>query len=276
MSGNELQNLEEIISQVVLRLLQERGVRVNGSSTRQQDGLAPNSLMRQPGSVKIGNAVQLGRGTAIEGVEVAGRILVAVCCEECLNDQARTALDALHAAHFEITQPAEDELKQRVPRERLIAEHDVVLLPAVGDDDAAKMALGIFDEPVARTALSAIALGKPLIAALHAPYDEALKTRSPLLKRMFEGHRRALASYGFEIVPATQLVPIITARFGTQSNALNGGGAVKPAGNGKKQLITAQDIDQLARKGQPLQLPAGALITPLARDRARELGLDIQ
>lgn len=253
---SDLENLQDIISQIVLRVLQERGVNLPTSNGVGQ------SLARSAGNGAL--------------APTRGRILVAVCCDECLSDPARAALDELKAAHFELMQPAEEELKKRAPREQLVAAHDLVLLPAVGDDDAAKMALGLFDEPVARTALAALASGKPLVAALHKPYEEALKTRSPLLKRMFDGHQRALQGYGFEIVSANQLATVISSRYGAPSSALPNGSSASNGSNGKKQLITAQDIDRYARSGQPLSLPPGALITPLARDRARELGLNIE
>lgn len=254
---SELENLQDIIGQIVLRVLQERGIAIPGATGQ--------ALARSAGNGELSRT------------PARGRILVAVCCDECLSDTARAALDELKAARFELTQPAEEELKKRAPREQLVAAHDLILLPAVGDDDAAKMALGLFDEPVARTALAAIAVGKPLMAALHTPYGEALKTRSPLLKRMFDGHQRALQGYGFEIVPANQLATAISSRYGASSSAPpNGSSPAIPGSNGKKQLITAQDIDRYARSGQLLRLPPGALITPLARDRARELGLNIE
>src|SRR5690606_19994610 len=103
------------------------------------------------------------------------RLLVAICCGECLNPQAQAALDALERAGFELIQPEESEFKKREPREKLVASVDGVLLPSIGDDDAAKMASGIFDEPVSRVALSALATGKPLFAALHSPYAAQIK-----------------------------------------------------------------------------------------------------
>jgi hypothetical protein len=55
-----------------------------------------------------------------------------------------------------------------------------------------------------------------------------------------------------------------------------GNGSTAPAmSGGKKQLVTVKEIDEAARSGQRLQLPPGALITPLARDRARELGIQL-
>ena len=205
----------------------------------------------------------------------AARVLVAVCCDECLSPEATAALNELKAANFALNQPEESAFKKRAEREQLIEQSDVVLLPAVGDDDAAKMALGIFDEPVARVALSAIASGKPLIAALNAPYDAALQKNSPTLRRVFEGYRRALQTYGFEIVEYSGLASAVRV-YGISGDGSTPALQNTAANGGRKQLITAQDVDAAARNGNRMKLPAGAIVTPLARDRARELGLNIE
>jgi hypothetical protein len=45
-----------------------------------------------------------------------------------------------------------------------------------------------------------------------------------------------------------------------------------PAPAGRRPLLTERDVLRLASSGEPL--PANALLTPSARDRARALGLD--
>ena len=47
--------------------------------------------------------------------------------------------------------------------------------------------------------------------------------------------------------------------------------AVHPRGAARRMLVTERDVARLAAAGQPI--PAGALLTPSARDRARALGL---
>jgi len=235
MNSSETQEFEAIVRAIVARVLQQQG---------------ETPVVAKP----------------------ATRVLVAVCCDECLNPAAMAALNELKAANFALHQPEESAFKKRAEREALVERSDVVLLPAVGDDDAAKMALGIFDEPVARVALSALALGKPLVVAMHSPYDDALKRNSPTLRRVFEGYRRALTGYGFEIVEYAGLAAAVRAHAPAQNGEAP---AVAAPSGGRKQLVTAGDIEAAAKAGKSLQLPAGAIVTPLARDRARELGLEI-
>lgn len=201
---------------------------------------------------------------------VAGHVLVAVCCGDCLRPETQAALDELRRAGFVLIEPGAHELKDKATRERLISKSDAILLPAVGDDDAAKMALGIFDEPVARTALAALSLGKPLIAAMHSPYDAALKVRVPVLRAVWEGYRRTLSSFGFNVVEAAEIAATVQSQIAPRAATSQ---APKPAANGRRAVVTAEDIDRASRDGKMFQSPPGALITPLARDRARELGV---
>src|SRR5690242_5166916 len=120
MNGSELQDLEAIIGDIVRRDLQEKA--------------------------RAGNSTP---SSALSAAPV-GRVLVAVCCDDCLNDDSKAAIAELRNARFDVQQPAEEEFKKRASREKWVSSSDIVVMPAVGDDDAAKMALGIFDEPVAR------------------------------------------------------------------------------------------------------------------------------
>lgn len=204
----------------------------------------------------------------------AKQILVAVCCNECLRPEATAALEELKSAGFVLIEPGPHEFKERATRERLVAKSDLVLLPSMGDDDAAKMALGIFDEPASRVALSALALGKPLLASPHSPYDGALKARSPVLFNLWQGYRKTLENFGFEIVESSAIAGAAQAHLTTKTeNKATNMSASAPAG--KRRVITAQEIEAAAQSGKRFDVPPGALVTPLARDRARELGVTI-
>lgn len=45
---------------------------------------------------------------------------------------------------------------------------------------------------------------------------------------------------------------------------------------GKSMVITERDLANYSPKDQPIVLPKGSIITPLAKDRARELGIKIE
>lgn len=214
-----------------------------------------------------------GVGAPLAAPSTAGRVLVGICCDGCLSDTARAAVDGLGGAGYAVSRPAEEEFKKRAWRDAQVAAHDVILLPAVCYDLAAKMAMGIFDEPVALLAMSALAQGKPVIATVNTHYDDGLKAHSPVLRRLFEGHRRQLGSYGIEVVPAEDMLAAVQGHCG---GAIAKANPVAKSGGGKRRLVTAEDIEGAHRNGKKLSFPAGSLVTPLARDRAKELGLEIE
>ena len=206
----------------------------------------------------------------VETKPKAKQILVAVCCGECLRPEATTALEELKRAGFVLVEPGPHELKERETRERLVSKSDLILLPSMGDDDAAKMALGIFDEPTARVALSALALGKPLLASPHSPYDSALKARSPVLFNLWQGYRKTLENFGFQIVEATAITGEAQAHLAPKTES-----AKTTIASGKRRVITAEDVEAAAQNGKLVDVPLGSVITPLARDRARDLGVKL-
>jgi hypothetical protein len=240
MSDNQTAQLEKLIRDAVLRILQEQGT--------------TPAAKPEPAAKPV------------------ARLLVGICCGDCLNEGAKSALEALRRAGFELIQPEESEFKKRAPREKLVASVDGVLLPSIGDDDAGKMANGIFDEPVARLALSAIATGKPLFAALHSPYAKEIKTRAPQLSRVWEGHKTSLESFGFRIAEYDALPDLVRGEYIVSTCPVVTSGEVVKG----KALITAREVEAAAKNGASLKLPPGAIVTPLARDRAKELNVKMK
>lgn len=240
-------NLEAIIRAVVVRVLTEK----------------QNSLSATP------------------SIPPVAKLLVGVCCGECVNDNAQLALEDLRRAGVALNQPDETAFKKKLDREKLVAEHDGVLLPSLGDDDAAKMAMGIFDESVARLALTALASDKPVWAAIHSPYETAIKKRAPQLHRVWEGHRRLLESYGIQVVDYSQLTVTVQNALTPSLRATRRPEGTRPQTGegpgvrGKRVLISVKEVEAAAQNGAALRLPAGAIVTPLARDRAKELNVKI-
>lgn len=239
--------LQDLIRNTVQAVLSEKG-RAVSSPTAAADSASIASIEQKP---------------------KAKQILVAVCCGECLRPEATASLEELKRAGIVLVEPGPHELKERATRERLVAKSDLVLLPSMGDDDAAKIALGIFDEPTARVALSALALGKPLLAASHSPYDEALKTRSPVLFNLWQGYRKTLENFGFQIVEATAITSATQAHLSPKNEVQK-----TTSNSGKRRVITAQEVEAAAQNGKRVDA-SGAVITPLARDRARDLGVKL-
>jgi hypothetical protein len=193
-----------------------------------------------------------------------GRVLIAVCCEACIGD-ARGQFDELQSSGVEITLPREDDLRLTTQRDELVNNCDVLVLPSINDAETGKIALGLFDEPHLRLVQAALAFGKPVLAALYTPYDAALKRNNPRLLRLYDDYRRALGGLNIDVVEQAQIAAQVRAR-------LNVATPRTPSTRGKK-LITARDVEEMARQQSTPSLAPGAIITPLARDRAKELNV---
>lgn len=216
-------------------------------------------------------SVSSARRLAAPSPPPRAKLLVAVCCRECLGEAARTALRELERAGFELREREAGDLEKCALRDEWVAGHDGVLLPALGDDDLGKMAVGIFDTPVLRTALAALAGGKPVFGVEYSRYAAGIKTRLPQLHRWWENHRRAVEGLGLRFAEYSSLGETIGTAFAFPATPV-----VRPVESVRstgRVLITAQDVEDAARLGASLRLGANALVTPLARDRAKELNV---
>lgn len=241
MSPHELEKLEATVRAVVMRVLSEHA-----------------SSDRTPASPARAN------------------LLVAVCCNDCVNDQSRAALAELQKAQFELCQPDESAFKKKREREVLLERFDGLLLPSLGDDDAAKMANGIFDEPVARLTLNALAQGKPVWAMIHAPYQNQIRQHAPQLYRLWLNHRKVLEGFGIQIIEYSRAAQVIGECFSqTTPRNVDEPSTLPVAAHGKKVLVSVKEIEAAAKNGASIKLPVDAIVTPLARDRAKELNVKL-
>ncbi len=206
-------------------------------------------------------------GSSLGVAAPRGKVLIAVCCEACIGD-ARAQFDELQNGGVEVVLPREDDLKLTTGRDALVNDCDVLVLPSISDAETGKIALGLFDEPHLRLVQAALAFNKPVLASLYSPYDDGLKKNAPLLLRLYDGYRRALGGLGIEVVEQNEIAVQVRGLLNfapSQSTAL--------PGNEGRKLITASDVEEMARNGNTAS--PGAIITPLARDRAKELGITL-
>ena len=226
--------------------------------------MSQNELQKLIESI-VARVVAEREGSSLAVAALHGRVLVAVCCEACIGD-ARAQFDELQNGGVEVVLPREDDLKLTAGRDALVNDCDVLVLPSISDAETGKIALGLFDEPHLRLVQAALAFNKPVLASLYSPYDDGLKKNAPLLLRLYDGYRRALGGLGIEAIEQDEIVAQVRGLLNfapSQSTA--------PSGNEGKKLITASDVEAMARNGSTAA--QGAIITPLARDRAKELGI---
>lgn len=199
----------------------------------------------------------------------AASLLVAVCCSDCLNEATQKELDKIEQQQIKIHIEEADELEEAADIKSLIAPYPVTFFPALSENAIAKIANGIFDEPLGRLLLETLKQGKPLFAVAPGNCAEV----SPNLFRLRQSHRQKLEQFGIRWVERKDISKVLLSALPKNTNS----NASAAKNNSQKKLITAQDVDEAARQGrQKLQLPYRCIITPLAKDRARELKVVIE
>lgn len=199
-------------------------------------------------------------------------ILVAVCCSDCLTDDVKTNLQKIEEKLIKIQIEEADELEESAIISDLITPHQITFFPALSENVIAKAASGIFDEPLSRLLLQAIEQGKPIIAIAPATSPD-LRKNSPALFRLRQTHRQKLEQFGVRWITQKDISKVLLSAL--PKSTFND--APPQIHSGNKQLLTAEDIEKAAKAGKSkLQLPYRSIITPLARDRARDLNVLIE
>jgi hypothetical protein len=131
--------------------------------------------------------------------------------------------------------------------------------------------LGAGGLPAAGAAIAGLSAGLPVFC--EASTFERIRRHSsrlsPGLVRALEESWRAVASYGIEFGGAPDLTSFLERL---------GGGQPKPVTKtGGRDVVTTEDVDTAQRNGQKeLLVGMGAIVTPLARQRAAELGIEVK
>ncbi|SMC34701.1 flavoprotein [Sporomusa malonica] len=157
---------------------------------------------------------------------------------------------------------------------------DIVLVPVLTQNTAAKLAYTLSDTMVSTLIFQALMLGKPVIAAQNAadPEDgwriqKSMEKASPALKAALRGNLNKLETYGIQLAPVASLaekakkvlIPVIKPQA-VQS----------PEKVSKRKVIDADTVRRAAQSGAAaLSVPQGTIITPLARDIAKECNIEI-
>jgi len=205
-------------------------------------------------------------------VLLSAPILIAVCCSDCLNQSIKDELKIIEEKQIKIHIEEADEWDDSVDLSELITTPQVILFPALSENVIAKAANGIFDEPLSRLLLEAIEQSKPFYA-IAPEVNGNLRQNSPTLFRLHQSYRQKLESFGVRWITQKDISKVLLSAL-PKSTFTN----ISPVQNiAQKQLITATDIETAVREGKrKIQLPYRSIITPLARDRAKDLGVVIE
>lgn len=147
---------------------------------------------------------------------------------------------------------------------------EAVVLPVLRLEVLSRIALLLSDIPAAAAAISAVMQGVPVLASAHEV--DQLKRSSgrlpgPFLS-LFHQHLRTVEGMGVQVLESVTLLQ----RLGMSRV----GGGAATAGKGR-DVITVSDLEAAARAGQKsLQVLPGTIVTPLAREKAAQMGIEVQ
>ncbi len=168
---------------------------------------------------------------------------------------------------------------------KLLRDADFVLVPVLTQNTAAKLAHTISDTLPSTLLMQGLMLGKPILAATNAadPQDgwrlqKDMVKCSPALAEVLRQNLKKIEGYGIELVhvdnlaAGSQKIMDRIAKKASVSQCNEG----KNIPQGKKGILDAETIKAAASSGQKsITIKKGTIITPLARDVAREYGVEI-
>ena len=154
----------------------------------------------------------------------------------------------------------------------LLKEADIVLVPVLTQNTAAKIANTLADTLASTLIMQALLRGKPVLVAKNAadPKD-AVRLQAdmghelPGLVQALQANLKKLEVYGVTLVSVENLAEECQKLLHTKNSA------VLPSTETKKKIVDAQAVKEAAEKGvTSLFIASGTIVTPLARDMARE------
>lgn len=148
---------------------------------------------------------------------------------------------------------------------------DAVVFPTLSQNTAAKAAWGIRDGFACELMASALLAGRRVVAARDSVCPgRAGGAYAGMLRTILE----RLVAFGVGLCDANDLGAAVRGCSAPASAPVSPEPPRKTAAKGKKTVITASVVQDAARAGKTeITLDAAAILTPLARDEARERGI---
>lgn len=162
----------------------------------------------------------------------------------------------------------------------LLKAAELVLVPVLTQNTAAKLASTQADTCCTTLIMQALMMGKPVVAAVNAASpDDGERIRLSMgnapagLRQVLRQNLKTIGSYGITLVSAAELEAAgkkaITKTCETVDVKITASPKIK------RTVLAAAAIRQAYSKGiKKMTIPSGMIITPLARDVARDCGIE--
>jgi hypothetical protein len=152
---------------------------------------------------------------------------------------------------------------------KAIQKSDTIIVPILTRNSSAKIALGINDTLVTNIITQSLISGKPVIAGRNSadpdlndcPCIATPNTPQPLIL-LAKNYLQILESYGVKLVDVSEIADLVI-------------GGLDKGEIADQKLITQETIARLPQGANKINVAKGSIITPLARDMAKERGIEI-
>lgn len=156
----------------------------------------------------------------------------------------------------------------------ILKETDLTLVPVLTLNSAAKVAHGIADTLVTTLIMDSLLTGRPVFVARDA-CDPTHPVRAKLgmnrassaYQALLAGNLARLTEFGVRLVAASELAAAVQG----ETPAVPTAPAAGPVFSGR--VLSRSDV--AGWEGKVLKVSAGTLVTPLARDLARDRGIEL-
>ncbi|ATW27980.1 flavoprotein [Candidatus Formimonas warabiya] len=160
----------------------------------------------------------------------------------------------------------------------ILKETDILLVPVLTFNSAAKVAGGICDTLVTNLIMQGLFLGKPVIAARNAcDLQNPVRVKLGMTRAnqryqdLFSAHLKCLEEYGINLAAAEDLGAAVK---GEKKENRCPSGEIKKEAYFHGRVLSATDVALWT--GQVLCVEKNTLITPAARDLASDRGIQIK
>jgi hypothetical protein len=165
--------------------------------------------------------------------------------------------------------------EQRVNPWELLDRVEVLAVAQLTRTTLGRIGLGLSDSFASTLALNALWSGKPVVVAkdgvdpdLAARDGRGAPDAPRALVRLYDEYLDRLEAFGCHVLPTARLsetvLSLLTGREPTRERPLQ-----------SRRVITEEDVQRAARRGESIDV-SRAIVTPLARDAARELGVELR
>ncbi len=265
------EEMVQIVTKEILRQLQQNPVITEGQSL---------PALHKALVIFTGGTIGFEQGLAeikkLQGLCSTVTVVLSAAAEQILGIERIT--EAL-GSHIDIV------TAQSPYPGKTLREVDIMIIPVLTQNTAAKVAHTFSDTMVSTLILQGLMMGKPIVAAYNAadPLDSwrmqyAMGNSSSGLIKALQENLQKLAGFGMELIPVDNIATVSRKRLcrekqmtvkQTMEQAVS-----KP--DHKKAVLDAAAIQTAAQSGtKSIMVPRGTILTPLARDVAREYGVEL-